>query len=87
MGIEPTWPAWKAGVLPLNYTRVNEKYDTITEQKNQVFFSKKNNIIKKQWEMLLKPWNYRGLSLSLWSVLTAFRTAFYNCFAKELNVR
>ena len=21
MGIEPTWPAWKAGVLPLNYTR------------------------------------------------------------------
>ena len=25
MGIEPTYPAWKAGVLPLNYTRkVNE---------------------------------------------------------------
>ena len=23
MGIEPTWPAWKAGVLPLNYTRMN----------------------------------------------------------------
>ena len=22
MGIEPTWPAWKAGVLPLNYTRI-----------------------------------------------------------------
>jgi hypothetical protein len=22
MGIEPTLPAWKAGVLPLNYTRV-----------------------------------------------------------------
>ena len=21
MGIEPTYPAWKAGVLPLNYTR------------------------------------------------------------------
>lgn len=21
MGIEPTLPAWKAGVLPLNYTR------------------------------------------------------------------
>ena len=21
MGIEPTWPAWKAGVLPLNYAR------------------------------------------------------------------
>ena len=23
MGIEPTRPAWKAGVLPLNYTRVS----------------------------------------------------------------
>ncbi len=23
MGIEPTYPAWKAGVLPLNYTRTN----------------------------------------------------------------
>ncbi len=22
MGIEPTQPAWKAGVLPLNYTRL-----------------------------------------------------------------
>ena len=22
MGIEPTWSAWKAGVLPLNYTRI-----------------------------------------------------------------
>ena len=24
MGIEPTHPAWKAGVLPLNYTRVSQ---------------------------------------------------------------
>ena len=24
MGIEPTRPAWKAGVLPLNYTRIRE---------------------------------------------------------------
>ena len=24
MGIEPTWPAWKAGTLPLSYTRVCE---------------------------------------------------------------
>ena len=23
MGIEPTRPAWKAGVLPLNYTRIS----------------------------------------------------------------
>ena len=24
MGIEPTCPAWKAGVLPLNYTRISQ---------------------------------------------------------------
>ena len=23
MGIEPTRPAWKAGILPLNYTRIS----------------------------------------------------------------
>ena len=22
-GIEPSWPAWKAGTLPLSYTRIN----------------------------------------------------------------
>ena len=26
MGIEPTYPAWKAGVLPLNYTREQKIY-------------------------------------------------------------
>ena len=26
MGIEPTYPAWKAGVLPLNYTRMAIPY-------------------------------------------------------------
>ena len=24
MGIEPTRPAWKAGILPLNYTRIRD---------------------------------------------------------------
>jgi hypothetical protein len=24
MGIEPTWPAWKAGALPLSYTRITK---------------------------------------------------------------
>ena len=30
MGIEPTWPAWKAGVLPLNYTRVKLSFHIIS---------------------------------------------------------
>ncbi len=29
MGIEPTLSAWKAEVLPLNYTRVTYRDDTI----------------------------------------------------------
>jgi hypothetical protein len=24
-GIEPAWPAWKAGALPLSYTRISER--------------------------------------------------------------
>ncbi len=24
-GIEPAWPAWKAGALPLSYTRIFER--------------------------------------------------------------
>lgn len=27
MGIEPTQPAWKAGILPLNYTRMSVKHE------------------------------------------------------------
>ncbi len=26
MGIEPTRPAWKAGILPLNYTRMDDTF-------------------------------------------------------------
>ena len=28
MGIEPTRPAWKAGILPLNYTRKYDPFQT-----------------------------------------------------------
>ena len=33
MGIEPTYPAWKAGVLPLNYTRIRCMKLNTVEQK------------------------------------------------------
>ncbi len=38
MGIEPTQPAWKAGVLPLNYTRISLNHDTTPRPPCQVFF-------------------------------------------------
>ena len=28
-GIEPAWPAWKAGTLPLSYARLGEYYTEI----------------------------------------------------------
>ena len=42
MGIEPTRPAWKAGVLPLNYTRVLNSvlHYTLPELICQEFFLK-----------------------------------------------
>ncbi len=45
MGIEPTYPAWKAGVLPLNYTRVFRNATILSQAACFVKgFFKKNNI-------------------------------------------
>ena len=38
MGIEPTWPAWKAGVLPLNYTRVKRSEGCLHKAKRPSFW-------------------------------------------------
>ena len=35
MGIEPTCPAWKAGVLPLNYTR--KKYSNCQQMYKSIY--------------------------------------------------
>ena len=40
MGIEPTYPAWKAGVLPLNYTCIN-----IAIQFSEAFLATTLNIL------------------------------------------
>ena len=39
MGIEPTYPAWKAGVLPLNYTRKNACLVPESNQRHEDFQS------------------------------------------------
>jgi hypothetical protein len=36
MGIEPTQPAWKAGILPLNYTRVSATLIILTNHRRFV---------------------------------------------------
>ncbi len=35
MGIEPTWSAWKAEVLPLNYIRIDKTYLIILKRKKK----------------------------------------------------
>lgn len=40
MGIEPTYPAWKAGVLPLNYTRIIANIEILAQHD----FCVKNNL-------------------------------------------
>ena len=53
MGIEPTQPAWKASVLPLNYTRKLGAFPDddinyiIYEKLCQVFLQKKRNIFSE----------------------------------------
>ena len=37
MGIEPTYPAWKAGVLPLNYTR-KKQYTIYSSHERNVLY-------------------------------------------------
>ncbi len=46
MGIEPTRPAWKAGVLPLNYTRVfwDADYYNTASRFRQAFFRGRRKI-------------------------------------------
>jgi hypothetical protein len=39
-GIEPAWPAWKAGTLPLSYARAQQKY-TRSSGTEQADFQKK----------------------------------------------
>ena len=41
MGIGPTRPAWKAGILPLNYTRIRQRLYILPKIKKKVkcFFS------------------------------------------------
>ena len=36
MGIEPTQPAWKAGILPLNYTRTCQRLYILPKFKKKV---------------------------------------------------
>ena len=48
MGIGPTQPAWKAGTLPLSYTRTMSYFDIITHNTATV-----NHFLQKSWHQFL----------------------------------
>ena len=58
MGIEPTYPAWKAGVLPLNYTRRLFIFSCLLKTKVIILYKIRivNTFLKKN----LKHENLRG---------------------------
>ena len=61
MGIEPTQSAWKAEILPLNYTRPYQSdYNSITTQVEFVntFFKKSLNIYIKIFYVSNRGKNY-----------------------------
>jgi hypothetical protein len=39
MGIEPTRPAWKAGILPLNYTRMSWFRMFIRSRNSRIYYN------------------------------------------------
>ena len=61
-GIEPAWSAWKAGVLPLNYTRTTRFYSPKPQQKQQGM-EQKAIITKNRGPMTSQP---VGLPLVSW---------------------
>ena len=65
MGIEPTRPAWKAGILPLNYTRIfyflcDKAYFSTAECDCQEFL-RKNNSFKRYIFMSILTKIYRPI--------------------------
>ena len=60
MGIGPTPPAWKAGVLPLNYTR---KSTNISKCNNMI--PKNNMLVNKNFQKLIFCAEKFDLSISI----------------------
>ena len=44
MGIEPTRPAWKAGILPLNYTRILTHIQDVLHWQRKLLYQTKEYV-------------------------------------------
>ena len=88
MGIEPTYPAWKAGVLPLNYTRTSSPFSLeIIPYKMPVC----QQLSKKFFPLFLSELRFRDFQplcqahMTAQAGLAAFRIALYPQYAPRLT--
>ena len=72
MGIGPTRPAWKAGILPLNYTRISSQF--ISASTTLVY----NSIIKKICQIFFADF---------FKKITKFFISFFMCQKSQKNVK
>ena len=54
MGIEPTRPAWKAGILPLNYTRIIKTQIAFCGFHNKIIISQSPKNVKPFLKIFFK---------------------------------
>ena len=73
MGIGPTQPAWKAGVLPLNYTRTSH---------NAYRLYQKSNLLSNIFLQFLKKFDLFCFTFYFLHLLTKIRPYFLNFKAK-----
>ena len=75
MGIEPTRPAWKAGVLPLNYTRTfcdGDYYSTLPPSRQEIFTDFSKNSKEKTWGRFSR--SHVPLLISYWGKQFSFNS-------------
>gem|GEM_PF-1021916 len=91
MGIEPTQPAWKAGILPLNYAR---KYNTRTPnrpnglpQNAQPSLPERSRLIRRLGETGFEPVKANATRFTVWPLwpLRYSPLAYFNPACIPLN--
>ena len=82
MGIEPTYPAWKAGVLPLNYTRkeFSKRFQKCFEKHNAQ--SRNRTSDTRIFSPLLYQLSYLGLIICNTDDFTRFLSSCQAKFSK-----
>ena len=88
MGIEPTRPAWKAGVLPLNYTRILPDQAfwwsfKLTAQSTIFIIPLQEPFVKHFFIFFSSKFNF--VQLYLFVLLMLFHFIHYNIFKQKAN--